>query len=171
MEKPPNLFFMQTILQLIRHLPPGLATALLAVVPFTEVRAAVPIGMQFFHLAPAQAVFFACLGSLIPMPFVFWLLPPFLQFIEQHFPALHRFLEHHVRQLEHKHRASYDRFGALAIFLFIALPIPGSGVWSASILAVVFGIRRPLAAFAIICGITTASLLVLAVTLGIVHFV
>ena len=154
------------LIHFFRSWPPQLATALLAAVPVTEVRAAIPIGIGAFHLSPVSALLWAFLGSLIPMPFVLWLFPPFLRFVERHWPSLHQFMEKHVRELERKHRKAYERFGALAIFLFIALPIPGSGVWSASVLAVIFDIDLPYAVLAITSGIAAASLLVLGVTLG-----
>ena len=158
------------LLQLLRSWPPELATALLAAVPFTEVRASIPLGLRFFHLSPWNALWSSFLGSLIPMPFVFWLFPPFLHWLERHMPPLHRFLDRYVRKLETHHRALYERLGVIALFLIIAVPITGAGVWSASLLAVVFEIRRPLAAVTIIIGIFAAALIMLGITLGFFHF-
>lgn len=157
---------MTSFLQFLQGWPPELAVALLAVVPVTEVRAAIPLGIEVFHLTPFASFWWAFLGSLIPMPFVFWLFPPFLRWAEKHLPPLHRFLDRHVRALEQHHRVAYERWGTFMLFLFIALPIPGSGVWSASLLAMLFDIKRHHAALAIVAGIFTASLLVLGVTLG-----
>ncbi len=149
--------------------PPWLATAALAAVPLTEVRAAVPLGLEVFRLSPWAAVWWSFLGSLVPMPFVFWLFPPFLRLAERRLPPLHRFLDKHIRALEARHRSSYERWGTFTLFLFIALPIPGSGVWSASLLAILFDIKRPYAAAAIVAGVFAACLFVLGVTLGAVR--
>ena len=44
---------------------PALATFLLALLPLTELRAAIPIGIFVYHLSPISAFFFAVAGNLL----------------------------------------------------------------------------------------------------------
>ncbi len=155
-----------TLIQAVRGLPPELAVFLLSALPVTELRASLPAGITVFQLAPPIAFILAIMGNLLPLPFVFLLLPPVVQFAERRWPAAHRLMDRYFRALERKHRASYDKWGAVALFLFVAVPLPMTGVWTSSVLSILFGIRRSVAIAAIVGGVTTSALIVLAITIG-----
>jgi uncharacterized membrane protein len=53
------------------------------------------------------------------------------------------------------------------LFLFTAVPLPGSGVWTASVLATVFNIKRSYAVQAITLGMLAAGLIVVLITSGV----
>lgn len=156
-----------SLLELFRGLPPELTVALLSALPVTELRAALPVAIGAFKMAPWAAYGWCVLGNLIPIPFIFWLFPPFMRFVERRVPRVHQFLERRVRTLEHKHRASYDTWGALVLVIFTAIPLPGTGVWTASLLAIIFSIRKQVAVGALAVGAATAGLVVLALTVGV----
>lgn len=151
----------------VRGWPPEAATFLLAALPVTELRGAIPAAVGVFHLGPWSAFFWAVLGNLLPVPFVLFLLPPVVKLAERRFSAFHRLLERYFRSLETKHRASYEKWGALALAIFVAIPLPLTGAWTASVLAVLFNIRYRTAVLAITAGVLTAGGIVLALTVGI----
>lgn len=155
-----------TLIAALRGLPPEAATFLLSALPVTELRAALPAGVGVFGLGPWSAWFWAVLGNLLPVPFVLWVLPPVVAFAERHIPAFHRLLERYFHSLERKHRGSYEKWGALALALFVAVPLPMTGAWTASVLAVLFRIPRPTAFGSIAAGVATAGFIVLILTLG-----
>lgn len=68
-----------------------------------------------------------------------------------------------------KGEAQVQRLGALGLFLFVAVPLPGTGAWSGAVLAVVLGVRRRYAFPALALGVVAAGLLVLLLTGGTVH--
>lgn len=160
-----------SLLTLFQGLPPELTVALLAALPVTELRAALPVAIGVFKMAPWAAYFWCVLGNLLPIPLIFWLFPPFMRFVEKRVPRVHIFLEHHVRTLERRHRASYDKWGALALALFIAIPFPGTGIWTATVLAIIFSIRKEMALASLAIGAAIAGLIVLALTVGIQHLI
>lgn len=150
-------------------LPPEFASALLAALPITELRAALPIALTIFHLDPIVAFLATFIGNLIPLVLIFALLPGIIQFAEKHSPWLHRILEKYFRRLANKHTAAFQRYGTLALLVFVAVPLPGSGVWTGSVLAILFGIRRDRAILAIVAGLFCAGVLVLLITQGTVE--
>lgn len=160
-----------SLLELFRGFPPELTVALLAALPVTELRAALPVAVGVFKMGPWTAYVWSVLGNLIPIPFMFWLFPPFMRWVEHRSPRIHQFLEKHIRTLEQKHRASYDKWGALALIAIHAIPLPGTGVWTSAVLAIVFSIKRRVAVPAIVVGVALAGLIVLALTVGVEHLI
>lgn len=159
----------QEIVAFVRQWPPELATLGLSMVPVIELRGSLPLAITVWGLSPATALFWGVLGSMLPVPFIFWLLPPVVQYVERRFPAVHRIMERYFRALEQKNRASYQRWGVIGLALFVAIPLPGTGAWTAAILTVLFSIKRGPAFLAILSGVLAAGLIILALALGLIR--
>jgi uncharacterized membrane protein len=154
------------LLGLVSGFPPELATFILSIVPATELRASLPIGITVLGLDPWVAFFFAVLGNVIPMIIIFLLLPPTVMFCEKRSKTCKRIFDNYFYALEKKHKERYDTWGALALVLFVSIPLPGSGAWTGSVLAVLFGIEKKYSIPAILAGITLSGLIVLGITQG-----
>ena len=79
---------------------------------------------------------------------------------------MHRWICRYLDFLDHRHRGAYERWGSMALAVFVAIPLPGTGVWTASVLAVLFGVRKRYGIPAILVGMVGAGLMVLALTQG-----
>jgi len=60
-----------------------------------------------------------------------------------------------------------DRWGYFALMLFVAVPLPGTGAWTGTLVAWTMGLDRLKSFFAIATGVVIAGLLVLLFSLGI----
>ena len=96
-----------------------------------------------------------------------WGLPPIVLFAKNHLPWLNRFFEKFLGHYERKYKEKYQKYGRLILFLFTMIPLPGCGVWTASVLAVVFQIKRSFAVQAIILGMLAAGVIVALITTGV----
>ena len=65
-----------------------------------------------------------------------------------------------------KHSAKFDRWGSLALMLFVAIPLPITGGWTGALLAYLFGIKLRFAIPNILIGLLVAGILVTSITLG-----
>lgn len=145
--------------------PDWLSVVLLSALPITELRASLPLALFFYDLPVWEAVLFSVIGNAIPLPIVFLLFPPLLRWAERHIPSLHRLIHNHLRRLEHTYAERYHRYGSLFLFFFVAMPLPGSGVWTGSLLAVIFGMKPKWSLPAIFFGMLTSAGIVLALSL------
>ncbi|WP_135257827.1 COG2426 family protein [Thermus caldilimi] len=145
-------------------MPPELYVVLVAALPVVELRGAIPLGVAL-GLSPGEAFLLALLGNLLVAPVALFLLPwavallirvPFLA-------KLWAALEARVRL---KGEEQVQRLGALGLFLFVAVPLPGTGAWSGAVLAVVLGLKRRYALLAISLGVLAAGLIVFLLTGG-----
>lgn len=156
------------LLQWFAFVPDWLSVVLLSALPVTELRASLPIALFYYDLPISQAVFFSVLGNTIPLFLVFLLFSPLLSWAKRRSPILHRLIEDHVRKLEHRHAQKYQRWGAIFLLIFVAIPLPGSGVWTGSLLAVLFGMKPSLSIPAIFLGLLSSAGIVLLLSFGIV---
>ena len=157
----------EVLVQLFSSFSPEVATGLLAMLPLTELRAALPLGMTVFALDPMAAYVASVIGNAVPMVLILLFLPAVLAFAKKHSALLQRFFERFVYPLEQKHRARYQKYGRAFLFIFTAIPLPVSGVWTASVLAVLFGIDKRYAFQAIALGMLTAGLIILLIMTGV----
>ncbi len=158
---------MEKLLTSFSNVPDWLSVVLLSALPVTELRAALPVAILYYDFDPLQAIMYALIGNSIPVFLIFWMFPPFLRWAQEHQPRLHTIFFSHLQKLENRHANSYQRWGALFLFIFVAIPLPGSGVWTGSLLAIIFGMKPKLSLPAILLGMVVASLLVLFLSLGI----
>ena len=131
-----------SILTLLRDLPPELTTVVIAALPIVEVRLAIPIALEVFNLPVVYGAFLALLGSMIPAI----ILPTLLQRIEEpcrkYIPACKRMLDWAAIRVEKRYTERYRALGFVGLVLFIAIPLPVTGVWTGSLAAWLFRMKK-----------------------------
>lgn len=150
----------------IKHL---LYILVISMVPVIELRGAIPIGLGLD--LPFYAVFLtAMIGNLLPVPFL-------ILFTRQVFDWLRRksgFLERMVSRLEKKAASKeklLKKYELLGLCILVAIPLPGTGAWTGSLVAAVFDIRLKHAFPVIALGVLIAGIIVSVVTYGVSIFV
>lgn len=146
----------------LRHL---LYIIVIAMVPVIELRGAIPVGLGFG--LPFWPVFLAAMiGNLLPVPFL-------ILFTRRVFDWLRtksQWLEKMVSRLEQKAAANEDllkKYELLGLCILVAIPLPGTGAWTGSLVAAVFDIRLKHAFPAIALGVLIAGIIVSVVSYGV----
>ena len=161
-----------------------LTAALLSMVPTFEGRyaVAVAIGMGMPKLF---AYLLALICSSLPVPFILLLLRPVLDWFYtlpiRPVRAFAAWLERHTakkrREMKRSRKKGIRRYlsaelGELfALYLFVALPLPGTGVWTGSAIATLFNMPRGKSAAAILLGNATACLIMTLAATGVTAIV
>jgi len=148
------------------EIPPQLLTAALAALPLTELRAALPIAIGKFGMDAGSAFLYSVIGNLIPVPFILWLLPKAVKWTSRHWVWAHRVLDSYFLRLKAKHGERFERASMIVIAVFVAIPLPGTGAWTASVLAVLFAISPKYSIPGIVAGVLGAGTIVLLITTG-----
>lgn len=141
--------------------------AFLSTLPVTELRGAIPIGLNFYHLPVWPNYFFAVLGNMVPALFLLKYLKPFSDFLRR-WCFFDRFFSWLFRRTG-KYEKKYEKYGALFLFFFVAIPFPGTGVWTGSVAAFLFGIRFCYAFPMMVGGVVSAGIIVTLANMGIIN--
>lgn len=139
--------------------------------PFVEARASVPLALTGFHFSYLKTALLAWVGNAIPLCVVWITIKPLLTFSYRRFPRLHTTLTSKIEKLSTRYGASYLRYGALLLCFFVAIPLPGSGVWTASLLAIALEIPWKYAAPAILIGLCLSILIIELATAGVLKII
>ncbi len=154
--------------ELFSIFPPQLATLFIAMLPLGEINGALPVALLYYKLDPVSAYIFAVIGNTIPAFFILGLLGPLSGYLIERFEIARRFFTWLFNRTRHKFTGKYERWGAVALISFIAIPVPGAGAWTASVAAFLFGIPKKRALVYIFLGDVVAGFVVMGMTLGIV---
>ncbi len=142
----------------------SLITFVVSMVPVIELRGAIPLGVSLgmTHLG-AMAVSIA--GNMVPVPFIVLFIRKIFAWLKSKSPRWRVIVE----RLEARAEGKWDRVHAyqfLGLVLLVAIPLPGTGAWTGSLIAALLNMRLKNALPAILLGVVIAGVLVTGITFG-----
>lgn len=146
---------------------PEITTILIAMSPILELRGAIPTALGVYHLPLHIAYFWAVLGNIISAVFVLLLLEPVSKFLMKNFEICNRFFKKLFEKTRGKHNHRFEKWGALALVTFVAIPLPCTGSWTGAVAAFVFGIPFKKSFPLISLGIMIAGIIVSFASIGV----
>jgi uncharacterized membrane protein len=104
-----------------------------------------------------EAFILCCIGNILPIPFILLFLRKIFTLMERnrHTAKLMHWLEDKAKRAEKK----LGRYELLGLYLFVALPLPGTGAWTGALIAAVFDMRIKRALPVIAAGVVTAGVI------------
>jgi uncharacterized membrane protein len=146
----------------------ALIVILLGATPFFEARYAIPAALAY-GFPPLTAFALGIIGNILPVIPLLLFLESVSRWLSARSSAMADFFGWLFGRTR-KYDVMVNRWGALALFLFVAVPLPLTGTWSGCALALVFGIRFSRAFPAIVAGAVTAALITTIPTIGVLNF-
>jgi len=137
---------------------------LIAILPVAELRGAIPLGI-YWGLSPPLVFIIAILGNMLPVPFILL----FLEGIEKYLrrsEKMARVLDWIFERTYKKADEKVRRWEYLALILFVAIPLPGTGAWTGSLIAYLFKFDIKKSLLSIFTGVLIAGIIVLIASLG-----
>lgn len=138
------------------------AVVVLAALPVSELRGAIPVALAM-GFSPQKAYLLSFIGNLIPVLPLLFLLQPISAGL-RHIPIFERFFNW-LFERTRKKASLVEKFEAVGLILFVAIPLPVTGAWTGCVAATLFKIRLRYAFIAIATGVAIAGLVVTGVTL------
>jgi len=156
---------MLNYVEIFKSVPPEIATIIIAMLPVAELRAAIPIALTVFHFDVVSAIFYSFIGNIIPMFFILYLIDPVSKLLMKYSKFFNKFFTWLFERTRIKFEGKYEKFGSLALIIFVAIPLPVTGCWTGALAAFLFQIPRRKAAFLISLGVFIAAIFVTFLTL------
>ena len=157
----------EAIVAAVSGVPEWLRVVLLTAIPVTEYQLAVPLGLLQYHLSPFAVVPLAWLGGALVFFPLYLGLDSLRTFCVQHLPwlvgPLDKFLERGKRKLG----PQYQTYGMFGLLIFFLIPLPLTGVWTATFGAVALKIPIKHAAIGVLTGLLIGATVVALITLGV----
>ena len=144
---------------------------LVSMVPLIELRGAIPIAIGIDLGLPEWAVLLiAIIGNIVPVPIIYLFARKVLEWgVKCKIKWFKKFCDFCLK----KGKKAGDKLlkkakaGAyVALYLFVAIPIPGTGAWTGTLAASILDLDFKKSMVAIILGVLTAGLIMLLVSLG-----
>ena len=152
---------------------PEIVTTLIAILPIVEARLAIPIGLGL-GMSYVKSWAFAFIGSSLIVPLLLLALIPFVKWLAKT-KLFHRLGEVIYEKFESKSKSvgggeeavspeakrKSDLKKMLGVFVFVAIPLPLTGVWTGSAVASIVKLPYGKAVASVIGGNLVASLIIL----------
>jgi len=153
------------IINLFSNFPKELATFLIAVIPVTELRAALPLAYKIYGLSAFEAWFYSVAGTFFAMILIVFLLDPVANFLSKHFSIFEKFFNWLFEHTRKRANGKMEKYGEWAIFVLAAIPIPFLGGMTGALAAFVFGVPAKKSLPLLLFGTMLSGLIVLGITL------
>ncbi|MZQ98228.1 MAG: ligand-binding protein SH3 [Acidaminobacter sp.] len=143
-----------------------LAVIITAMIPFVELRGAIPVGISL-GLTPVHATLISFIGSMIPVPFILFTIRPIFKKLKKT-----KAFSQLISRLTHRSLSKsgqIQKYGAWGLLIFVAIPLPGTGIWSGSLAAALLDMRFKWAFPAILVGNMIAAGLILGLSHGVIN--
>lgn len=158
------------ILRWMSGLPGELTMLLISALPLTELRASIPVAMTImadsWHWPWWKVYLLAVAGNMLPVPFILWFLGPVSAWLSR-WKLFDRFFKWLFERTRRKAGANVEKYRALGLAIFVAIPLPVTGAWTGAMAAFLFGIPRRLAIPSIALGVCAAGAVVMLIVTGV----
>ena len=141
-----------------------LITFLLGMCPIIEIRGAIPVGVGM-GLSYFEAFLVGFLGNIIPIYFIVKYIGPIFEFLGR-FKIFKKVIDWATERASKKIEESkkLQNFTALGLYLFVAIPLPGTGAWIGSLIANFLHVPLKKAWLPLVLGVLTAGTIILLAT-------
>lgn len=136
----------------------------ISMIPVLELRGSL-LAAGFLKMNFLSTYILAVIGNMLPIPFI-------LIFIERIFTWMKKTrMKKFAEKLENRALSKSDqikKYGKFGLFLFVAIPLPGTGAWTGALVSVLFRMKFKDSIFPILFGVMTAGLVMSLLSFGII---
>lgn len=136
---------------------------IISMIPVLELRGGL-IAASLLGVDWKIAMILCIIGNIIPVPFI-------LLFINKIFELLKRTklkgIVYKIEKKANKNSSKVLKYENLGLYLFVALPLPGTGAWTGALIASMLGMKFKNAFISICLGILTAAVIMALFSYGV----
>ncbi len=134
---------------------------ILAITPIVESRGSIPYGIANGIDLP-WTLMLSFLGNMAPVPFLLLAMKSIEKWIMSRgeHSLIRRVFVRYIKNLRERASVTVKKYGFIGLAVFVAIPIPGTGAWTGSIVAYLFGIDFKRALLAILVGVLIAIFII-----------
>lgn len=146
-----------------------LFTMLVSMLPIIELRGGLPFGVALglpYYLAFPAAV----IGNLIPAPFIIVYIRRVFEMMRKYLPSLNGLVDK-LEKKAHLKGKKVQKYQYLGLWLFVAIPLPGTGAWTGALAAAFLDMPLRKAIPSIFAGVLAAGIAISILTFGVASLI
>lgn len=149
---------------------------LISMVPLIELRGAVPVALSpaWGDPLPVIPAYIVCiLGNMLPVPIIFFFARKVLVWGKDK-KVIGRFFTFCLEKGEKGGRKLESKAGRglyWALFLFVGIPLPGTGAWTGTLAASILDMDFKKSVLAVVCGVILAGVIMGLASAGVFAFI
>lgn len=155
----------ELIISWFANFPRELATFMIAIIPVTELRASIPLAYKVYGMSPFWAWFYSVSGTFFGMLLILFLLDPVARLLSSWFSFFDRFFKWVFEHARNRANGKMEKYGAWAIFILAATPIPLLGGMTGALAAFVFNVPLKKSIPLLLFGTAVSGGIVLAIVM------
>ena len=140
-----------------------LAVFIISMLPVVELRGAIPVGVGLDLNWLLLYVASVC-GNMILVPFIILFIRPIVEFLMR--TKKLRPLGEKIKNKVMSKSAKVTKYKMMGLFVFVAIPLPGTGAWTGAMLAGLMDMRLKDAVPMILLGVMVAGVLMMGISYG-----
>lgn len=156
--------FEEGIIDFLEWLPPWFVIIFISIIPFVELRGAIPVAIFIYNMPWWLALPLAVMGNIIPVPIILKHIGRVEGWLRKR-----KWWDRFFTKLYSKTRARADekmkKYEAIGVMFFVAIPLPFTGAWTGSLIAYLFELKFKKALLVVIAGVCIAGVIVTAICL------
>lgn len=145
--------------------PPHIAVLLMAIFPVAE-RFALSVAILHYHFKVWEGFLLVIIGNMVPVVGILFLAEKFHLWLSNHNSIFGRAWVKSVVHAQTKF-ARYEKYGLIGLFIFLSIPSPLNGAFTAAIIAFVLGYPMHKSLPYLFAGVLVGNTLTLILMLGI----
>lgn len=157
-------FLVEFFVDVFGNINKELAIFIISLMPILELRGGL-LAASLLNIDFVKAVVICVIGNVLPIPIVLLFLKKILELFEK-WHVTKRIVIWLEKKVDAK-REQIDKYGYLGLTIFVGIPLPGTGAWTGSLLAVMLGMDRKKSFVFILLGVVMAAVIMSILSYGI----
>lgn len=138
-----------------------------SLLPIIELRGAIPLGAGL-GLPWWQSFVISIVGNMLPVPFILLFIKAILGWMSRCRVKLFNKFANWLYGKVDKKRGKVERYAFWGLFLFVAIPLPGTGAWTGSLIAAMVDQKFWKAILSTFLGVLAAGVIMTLISYGVV---
>lgn len=135
----------------------------LSLLPILELRGGL-IAASLLNLKPIPSLLICLISNILIIPFGLYLIDYIFELLSKS-KTLKKGIDKWKKSALKK-RKTIDKYGFIGLTLFVGIPLPGTGAWTGSLLAILLGMDKKKSFIYILLGVLMAAIIMMLVSFG-----
>ena len=145
---------------LLQIFPRWFVTIFISMLPFIELRGALPVAYLLLDYSLAEAFIISVIGNMIPVPCILYLFRYVEKGLRKRWKWWDEAFTGLFKRTRKRSKKWVGKYGDVALLFFVGIPLPFTGAWTGSLISYLWDLDIKRSIFVIFVGVWMAGVIV-----------